>query len=930
MKPDFAEIKRTTDLVRVIEGCGVALKKCGADYVGLCPFHEDKKPSLRVTPGKGLWRCPACGAAGNVIQFVARKEGLTDREAALKLLGAVPGVKRASELPGAAAPAQIDEATRAKLLARVANFYAKTLRKDRAGLDYLQTRRLDDAAALETFAVGYCNGALRAALPKGGEVVAQLQALGVLNERGNEVMFGRVVVPIYDAAGDVANLYGRRISDEEPRHLYLRGERRGVFNAQAAKAHQCLILVESVFDALSLWSAGFRNAVALYGADGWTDDHAALVRENGVTELVLALDNDAAGAAGAAKLLPQLAELGALAHRLAWPDGVKDANDFFSSRSAADFQALLDACKPKPAEPPPTAAAAESIAMTEHGFHFTTGARRYELFGIEKPHPARLKATVKALANAPATGGAGRFHIDTVEFYQGRSRRGFISEAARLFRASAEEIEADVQKLLEQVESYVAQRLEEKAPVALLTEADKSEGARLGKSRDLLAEIQSDLGKLGLVGEETNRLVLYLAMTSRKMDDPLAVHILSASGAGKSHLQDAVLSLCPDEELIKLTSLTDRALFYKGEDSLKHKALAIAEVAGADGARYALRSLISDKKLVIESTIKNPASGRLETQVNTVYGPTAVFETTTQPDTDPETKSRFLILSVDESPAQTLAILEAQRAAHTLEGVLRRKHRATVIARQHAFQRLLRPVVVINPFEPLLRYGGADGQSEHGRLTFRRDNPKYLQLILAVTFLHQLQRPAQHHAEIGDYIETTLDDIAAANALALALFGSSLDELSAPARRLWQLICGHAQAQAVARGVPLGKVEVSRRELLAVTGWSYHQLRTHLPELVEHEYLAPVCGRFGQRYLYRLLAGAEETPAGVGLKSVEQLRKEAQTLRPCGVLENLAGTLRGEDRKVPSPAEPHECRASGATEPNLAARNGKHMEEIAR
>ena len=920
MKPDFDAIKKTTDLVRVIESYGVALKKVGNDHVGLCPFHEDKKPSLHVTPGKGLWHCPACGAAGNVIQFVARKEGLTDREAALKLLGAVPGVRRASDLPGAAAPVQIDEATRAKLLARVANFYAKTLRKDRAGLDYLNTRRLGDAAALETFALGYCNGSLRAALPKGGEVVAQLQALGVLNERGNEVLFGRVVVPIHDSAGNVSGLYGRRITDEEPRHIYLRGERRGVFNAQAAKAHQCLILVESIFDALSLWGAGFRNAVALYGADGWTGDHAALVRENGVTELVLALDNDAAGAAGAERLAPILAELGAVVHRVAWPEGVKDANDFFSSRSAQDFQALLDAAKPKPAETPPTPAAAETITMTEHGFSFTTGARRYELFAIEKPHPARLKATVKALH---ASGGAGRFHIDTVEFYQGRSRRGFISEAARLFRASAEEIEADVQKLLEHVESCVAQRLEEKAPVALLTEADKSEGARLGKSRDLLAEIQSDLGKLGLVGEETNRLVLYLAMTSRKMDDPLAVHILSASGAGKSHLQDAVLSLCPDEDLIKLTSLTDRALFYKGEDSLRHKALAIAEVAGADGARYALRSLISDKKLVIESTVKNPASGRLETQVNTVHGPTAVFETTTQPDTDPETKSRYLLLSVDESAEQTRAILAAQRQSHTLDGRKRRAARAAILARHHAFQRMLRPLVVVNPFEPLLAYGD-------GRLLFRRDHPKYLNLILAVTFLHQHQRALQHDAELGGYIETTLDDIAAANALALALFGASLDELSAPARRLWQWICDHAQAQAAARGVPLGKVEVSRRELLAVTGWSYHQLRTHLPELVEHEYLAPVCGRFGQRYLYRLVGTAEEMPAGVGLKSVEQLRKEAQTLRPCGVLENLAGTLRAEDRKVPSPAEPHGCRASGAVEPNLAARNGKHMEEIAR
>jgi DNA primase len=267
MTLDFDRIKKTTDIVAVVESYGLALKKVGADHVGLCPFHEDKKPSLRVTAGKGLFRCPACGAAGNVIQFVAKKEGLTEREAALKLCGSIPGVIRGSELPTAgekesSLPA-VGEPTRAKLLARVAGFYSKTLFKDRAGLDYLKARRLDDPAMLETFSVGYCNGTLRNALPKAGEIIAQLQAVGVLNERGNEVFYGRVVVPMFDAAGNVVSLYGRRLDDEQPRHLYLKGSHRGVFNNIAAKTSQSLIVTEAAFDAMSLWAAGFRNVISL-------------------------------------------------------------------------------------------------------------------------------------------------------------------------------------------------------------------------------------------------------------------------------------------------------------------------------------------------------------------------------------------------------------------------------------------------------------------------------------------------------------------------------------------------------------------------------------------------------------------------------------------------------------------------------------------
>jgi len=133
MKTDFDEIKRMTDLVRVVESYGVKLRKTGRNYVGRCCFHDDKTPSLIVTPEKGLWHCPGCGAAGNVIQFVARKEGISDREAALKLLTATPGVKLASgvtvskEPPQAAsgrhasAPA-LSPAETARVLQRVVSF----------------------------------------------------------------------------------------------------------------------------------------------------------------------------------------------------------------------------------------------------------------------------------------------------------------------------------------------------------------------------------------------------------------------------------------------------------------------------------------------------------------------------------------------------------------------------------------------------------------------------------------------------------------------------------------------------------------------------------------------------------------------------------------------------------------------------------------
>ena len=928
MKPDFDAIKRTTDIVRVIEGYGIVLKKTGQDHVGLCPFHEDKKPSLHVTASKGLWHCMACGAAGNAIQFVAKKEGIADREAALKLLGALPGVTMASELSSnkkqKPAPVVINDATRGKLLARVASFYARTLNKDRAGLDYLKSRRLDDPSALEVFGIGYCNGSMRNALPKRGEVIEQLKAIGVLNERGNEVFYRRIVVPVHNAEGNVVSLYGRRIGDDEPRHIHLKGERRGIFNRTAAKGSKALIIVESIFDAASLWVAGFHNVIALGGKDGWIEEHAALIRENQVSELYLAFDNDDAGRAGAERLAPELAGLGVAVHRIAWPDDVKDANAFFSSRSSEDFTALLKAANPQsePVNANEQRLGKEAIEPATDGFTASYGegaaVRRYQLCAIEKPSPSRLKATVKALAEQ-----AGRFVIDTLDLYSLRSKRTFIAEAARLFRQTVEVIEADVNRLTVAAEEHAAQR-QSAVTLPAVTDTERAEGMRLARSMDLIGEVQRDLDKLGIIGERTNRLLLYLAMTSRKMDEPLAVQILSSSGAGKSHLQDAVLSLCPEEDLIKLTSLTDRALFYKGEDSLRHKAIAIAEVAGAEGARYALRNLISERKLVIESTVKNPLTGRLETQVNTVHGPTAVFETTTQPDTDAETKSRYILLSVDESPEQTRAILAAQRQSHTLEGRKRRAHREAILARHHAFQRTLRPVVAVNPFEPLLDYGD-------DRLSFRRDHPKYLWLILGVTFLHQHQRAVKHDEVLGDYIETTLEDIAIANDLALALFGYSVDELSFPGRELLRLIGEHVAARATEAGKPAGGIEWTRRELREAIHWSEARLRMHLAELVRLEYAAPLSGRFGSRFRYRLMVEPEQIAEGgrlfVGLKDLETLRREANLagLTPNLARENgnLAGTSQPPSCEVLNGGNPHKHRAGGQNGSNLASVGGK-------
>jgi DNA primase len=796
-----------------------------------------------------------------------------------------------------------------------------------AGLEYLRGRKLADATMLEVFQIGYSNGTLATVLPSSGEIIDGLKVLGVLNAKGQEHFRGCVTVPLVDTDGNAIGLYGRRVGDGEPHHLYLPGPRRGVWNGTAAKASQTLLVAESILDGMALWQAGYKNTIAIYGTNGWTPDHTQLLKDNGITEIILTLDNDEPGRTATVRLKGELAPHVKAIHSIQWPDGVKDAADFFLSRTPEAFRALLEAANPT--LPTATAAAPlgsqDQVSMTADGFNVAYGPRRYELRGIEKSGASRLKATIRAV------GDQGRFAIDTVDFYLARSRRGFMTDAARLFHETVDTIEGDVNKIIGHLETYAAKDQATAAPVVLVSDADKAEGLKLGRNADLAGEILRDMERLGAIGESANKLIGYLVMTSRKLADPLALLILSGSGAGKSHLQDTMLSFCPDEDLIKLTSLTDRALFYKGEDSLTNKVLAVEELAGAQGADYAIRNLISARKLVIETTVKNPLTGKLETQVNTVRGPTAVFQTTTNPRTDAETRSRFILVSVDESAEQTRAILQAQRQSHTLEGWRQRQAREAILRRHHALQRLLRPLVVVNPYEPFLTYP-AD------QLLVRRDQPKYLTLILAVTFLHQLQRTVKHDNELGEYIETTLDDIAIANDLAHRLFGHSLDDLSAPSRDLLALIADYVAKKAA--GGPADKISFNRRELREAFKWGDTRLRIHLEELVEMEYVVPLSGRFGQTYQYRLLYVPTDEPGRflAGLKSVEQLRKEAASL--CG--SNLAGVLTNlapQKGHLAPTSQVQRCEVQNGkiapddgrlahSPPNLAPFSGEHVPDL--
>src|SRR5271156_169022 len=343
---EIGRLKREVSLERLAEARGVKLKRHGADLIGLCPFHEDRSPSLVISPKKNLWNClGACGKGGSVIDWVMRAEGVSFRHAVELLrqehlpLAAHPGTKlpQRSTVPKLPAPVSRDADGRALLL-QVARYYHEALANSPDALKYLQGRGLRSSEMIDHFQLGFANRTLGYGLPEknraaGAELRGRLQTLGIFRESGHEHFNGSVVIPIANLEGDVGQMYGRKITRETalregtPVHLYLPGPHRGVWNEQALMASKEIILCEALIDALTFWCAGFRHVTASYGVNGFTDDHRAAFQKHGTKRIYIAYDRDPAGERAAEEHAGELIAMGIECFRVQFPKGM-DANEY--------------------------------------------------------------------------------------------------------------------------------------------------------------------------------------------------------------------------------------------------------------------------------------------------------------------------------------------------------------------------------------------------------------------------------------------------------------------------------------------------------------------------------------------------------------------------------------------------------------------------
>ncbi len=355
------EVRSRADIVEIV-GAHVRLRRAGRNFVGLCPFHNEKTPSFSVNAERGFFHCFGCGVGGSVFNFITRIEGLTFPEA-VRSLAKKYGVTLPEHDVSGLGAGEREAMLKASEVA--AEFFSHVLWNTTDGAmarDYLKSRGISVETA-RAFMIGYAPSrpaSLAKALEKRGLRDAGIKvglvkkdATSTISADAYDMFRGRVMFPIRDAQGRAIAFGGRVLdarlpkyinSPESPlyskaRTLYGLFEARQAISSSAASGKDRAILVEGYFDVIALWQAGFKEAVAGCGTALTVEQLRVLSRYT--KNVIACFDGDAAGRKASMRALEIFLQAGLLGRGIFIPSGF-DPDTFVRERGEAAFADLTE------------------------------------------------------------------------------------------------------------------------------------------------------------------------------------------------------------------------------------------------------------------------------------------------------------------------------------------------------------------------------------------------------------------------------------------------------------------------------------------------------------------------------------------------------------------------------------------------------------
>jgi hypothetical protein len=377
----------------------------------------------------------------------------------------------------------------------------------------------------------------------------------------------------------------------------------------------------------------------------------------------------------------------------------------------------------------------------------------------------------------------------SLDLYNETQTEKLIKKTAERFTLSTVYVHAAVGNLTNIIEEYRLKQIELNKSKSLnqkvqLSKEEIEAAETFLKQPNLLQRTNESIGMAGVIGEEINRLIMYLVFTTRKTTRPLHIISFGSSGVGKSHLQEKVGELIPKEDKIELTSVSGNAFYYYVDDDLGNKLILIEDYDGVFAALYPIRELQSKQKISKTITMRD-RSGNTRTLHLTVKGPVSIGGCTTNEHIYEDNANRSFLIYLDETEEQDERIMDYQRKLSA--GKIDVTDQQKIQKQLQNVQRILQPITVRNPYAEQLVIPKEVFKP-------RRSNAHYIAFIEAVTFYKQYQRDHQVDKESGEvFIETTLDDIAEANELMKNILLKKSDELGYATRKYFEQLKDHLE-----------------------------------------------------------------------------------------------------------------------------------------
>lgn len=841
-----------------------------------CPFHEDDKPSLKIYPQTNTFNCFGCGAAGDVIEFIERYEKKGKHEAILtagSIISGMPSIK--PDLNNHLTTDQKSE-ERSEILTKVFESFCNGLQSpiSKKPKEYLQKRNLD----YTNLEAGYNSGQFH---HHGKLSEADQQACisaGLLIPYNGSVPNGKttytpfakecIIFPLKDRDGRIVSLYGRSILESvngTGRHFYLRN-RTGLYPGYPTPETTKLILTEAIIDAATLLqipevTSDYR-ILACYGTNGLAEEHKVAIKELGnLQEIIIFFDGDSAGREGTkhnAELLHELLPKAVISY-VETPEGedinslsVAYGNDVFTTLLNERKSFLLTenskekASDKRENEPQQDATPDRLNTRNPEYITYTTEDLQITILGgINMQQTDRLRITIKISRRDPSGAGHGigdPLHSirHTLDLYHSDYLEKFINKASDQLEMGSGILRHSIADLTEQIEAYRLGRIEsmkqQKPRARELSEERKARAIRYLKAPDLMRRTNEDIGKSGMIGEEINRLLMYLVFTSRLREQPLHIVSLGSSGTGKTYLQEKISELIPEQDKLEITILSENAFYYFDRKELKHKLVLIEDMDGAQEVLYPLRELQTKRHISKTVPIKD-SKGNLRTITLQVEGPISLAGTTTRERLYEDNSNRSLLIYLDNSQQHREQIMEYQRKLSA--GKVNTREEESLKEFFKDMQTVLMPVNVRNPFAEYLKLP---------EYVFKplRTNAHYLATIETITFYHQWQREVKTDEKTGErYIETTLEDIEWANRLLKDVLLAKSDELSGECRSFFERLKKWVTT--------VQKTSFFTSQVRESFRMNPSNLKYYLLQLVRYGYVKPVGGdRYKRGYEYEV------------------------------------------------------------------------------